>query len=105
MVSDATFVKAYNRRDPHDNNRGKSDPEARVGRNGKTYDLGYKLHIATDAESELPIAIIAAPANENEKKHAPELFQKAWTVTEHGIKTFIADSQYSSRKLGVKLSA
>jgi len=54
VVLDATFVKAYSRRDPHDNSRGKSDPEARVGRNGKTYELGYKLHVAADAESELP---------------------------------------------------
>jgi transposase len=40
VVLDATFVKAYSRRDPHENSRGKSDPEARVGRNGKTYELG-----------------------------------------------------------------
>jgi len=61
VALDATFVKAYSRRDPHDNSRGKSDPEARVGRNGKTYELGYKLHIAIDAKSELPLAVIAAP--------------------------------------------
>jgi IS5 family transposase len=103
--SDATFVKAYSRRDQHENSRGKSDPEARVGRNGKTYELGYKLHIAIDARSELPLAVIAAPANENEKKHAPALFRKAWKTTEHQMKTFIADSQYSSRKLREQLSA
>ena len=55
VVLDATFVKAYSRRDPHENSRGKSDPEARVGRNGKTFELGYKLHVAVDAKSELPI--------------------------------------------------
>lgn len=105
VVLDATFVKAYSRRDPHDNSRGKSDPEARVGRDGKTYELGYKLHIATDAKSELPIAVIAASANENEKKHAPALFRKAWKATEQRMKTFIADPQYSSRKLREQLSA
>ena len=52
-------------------------PKARVGRNGKTYELGYKLHIAIDAKSEMPIALIAAPANDNEKKHAPTLLEKA----------------------------
>jgi hypothetical protein len=103
VVFDATFIKAYSRRDPHDNSRGKSDPEARVGRNGKTYELGYKLHVATDAKSELPIAVIAAPANDNEKKHAPALFRKGWKITEHRMKTFIADSQYSSRKLRQQL--
>jgi IS5 family transposase len=86
VVLDATFVKAYSRRDPHENSRGKSDPEARVGRNGKTYELGYKLHIATDAKSELPLAVIAAPANDNEKKHAPTLFRQAWKTTEHRMK-------------------
>ena len=99
VALDATFVKAYSRRDPHDNSRGKSDPEARVGRNGKTYELGYKLHIAVDAKSELPLAVIAAPANDNEKKHAPALFGKALNATEQGMNTLVADSQYSSRKL------
>ncbi len=105
VVFDATFVKACSRRDPHDNSRGKSDPEARVGRNGKTYELVYKLHIATDAKAELPVAVIAASANENEKKHAPALFQKAWKATANRMKTFIADSQYSSRKLREQLCA
>jgi transposase len=34
VVMDATFVKAYSKRDPHQISRGASDPEARVGRNG-----------------------------------------------------------------------
>ena len=76
VVFDATFIKAYSKRDLHDNSKGSSDPEARVGRNGKTYELGYKLHLAVDAKSELPLAVIVAPANDNEKKHAPELFKK-----------------------------
>jgi hypothetical protein len=76
-----------------------------VGRNGKTYGLGYKLHIATDVKSELPLAVIAAPANDNEKKHAPALFAGLGRVTEHRITTFIVDSQYSSRKLREKLSS
>jgi len=104
VVLDATFVKAYSRRDPHENSRGKSDPEARVGRNGKTYELGYKLHVAADAKSELPLAVIAASANENEKKHASALFRKALKTTEQRTKTLVAGSQFSSRKLGEQLS-
>ena len=103
--SDATFVKAYSRRDPHDNSRGKSDPEARVGRDGKTYELGYKLHVAVDAKSELPLAVIAASANENEKKHAPTLIREALKTTKQRTKTLVADSQYSSRRLRERLSA
>jgi len=98
-VLDATFVKAYSKRDPHENGRGGSDPEARVGRNGKTYELGYKLHIAVDAKSELPLAVIAAPANDNEKKHAPELLEKALKATKRRMKVLVADSQYSCRSL------
>ena len=96
---DATFIKAYSKRDPHENGRGGADPEARVGRNGKTYELGYKLHIAVDAKSELPLAVIVASANDNEKKHAPMLLEKALKVTKGGVRLVVADSQYSSRNL------
>ena len=99
MVMDATFIKAYSKRDPHENSRGGSDPQARVGRNGKTCELGYKLHVAVDAKSELPIAVIAASANDNEKKHAPALLEKALKATKDRVKLVVADSQYSSRNL------
>jgi Transposase DDE domain len=97
VVFDATFIKAYSKRDIHDNSRGGSDPEARVGRNGKTYELGYKLHLAVDAKSELPLAVTVAPANDNEKKHSPELFKKALKATRRKMKLLVADSQYSCR--------
>jgi transposase len=105
VVMDATFIKAYSKRDPHENSRGSSDPDARVGRSGKAYELGYKLHLAADAKSELPLALIAAPANENEKKHASELLDKAFRITEERMNTLVADSQYSSRKLRNQTSA
>jgi len=76
-----------------------------VGRNGRTFELGYKLHIASDAKSELPLAVIAAPANRNEKKHASALFRKAMKAAGQRMKTLVADSQYSSRKLREQLSA
>jgi len=104
VVIDATFIKAYSKRDPHDNSRGSSDPDARVGRSGKTYELGYKAHIAADSESELPVAFIAAPANENEKKHAYNLLEKTLRATKGRVRTLIADSQYSSRKLRENIS-
>jgi IS5 family transposase len=99
VVLDATFIKAYSKRDPHENSRGGSDPQARVGRNGKTYELGYKMHIAVDAKSELPLAVIVAPANDNGKKHAPELLKKALKATKSRMKVLVADSQYSCRSL------
>jgi transposase len=99
VVLDATFIKAYSKRDSHVNSRGGADPDARVGRNGKTFELGYKLHIAIDAKSELPLAVITAPANDNEKKHAPALLEKALKATKRRMKVLVADSQYSCRGL------
>jgi transposase len=99
VVLDATFIKAHSKRDLHDNSKGVSDPEARVGRSGKTYELGYKLHLAVDAKSELPLAAIVAPANDNEKKHAPVLFEKALKATKDRMKLMVADSQFSCKGL------
>jgi IS5 family transposase len=76
-----------------------------VGRDGKTYHLGYKAHIAADSESEQPVAFIAAPANENEKRHAYKLLDKTLEATKGRVKTLVADSQYSSGRLKEKLSA
>jgi transposase len=103
IACDTTFIKAYSKRDPKDDSRGYSDPDARVGRAGKTYQLGYKLHLAVDAESELPLAVIAAPANQNEKKHALKLLEKTIKASKSKIKAFIADSQYSSIKFRKKI--
>jgi len=45
------------------------------------------------------LAVIAAPANENEKKHAPKLIEKTIHATDRKVRVLVADSQYSSRKL------
>ena len=60
VACDATFIKAYSKRGPRDDSKGCSDPEARVGRAGKTYELGYKVHLAADSASELPLAFTVA---------------------------------------------
>jgi len=98
LALDATFIKAWSRRDPTDDSHGYSDPESRVGRDGMTYDLGYKAHVAVDADSDMPVAVVVASANENEKKHTEELLEKASRVVE-GFRVVVADSQYSSMRL------
>ena len=104
VAMDATFIKAYSKRNLQDNRRGTSDPDARVGRDGRTYGLGYKAHIAADVDSDLPLAFIAASANENEKKHAPELLDKTVKATGGRVATLVTDSQYSSRKFREKVA-
>ena len=41
VILDASFIKAWSIRHPLDSRRGFSDQDARVGRNGRGYDLGY----------------------------------------------------------------
>jgi transposase len=102
VAMDATFIKAYSKRDLQDNRRGASDPDAVVGRDERSYGLGYKAHIAADVDSDLPLAFIAASANE--KRHAPGLVDKTVKATGGRVRRFVADSQYSSRKFGEKVA-
>jgi len=96
VALDSTFIKAYSRRSL-DNRTGYSDPESRIGRAAKAKDLGYRLHLAVDVKSELPVAMVVVSANENEKKHSISLFKKA---SEHvKPKKVLADAQYSAANL------
>jgi len=63
-VLDVSFIKAWSTRDPKNSREGYSDKEARVGRTGRTYGLGYKLHLSVDFERKLPLASMVAPANQ-----------------------------------------
>jgi len=76
LALDSTFIKAYSQRNL-DGCTGYSDPESRIGRAVKTKDLGYRLHLAVDVRSELPIAVILVSAKQNEKKHSISLYRKA----------------------------
>jgi hypothetical protein len=96
LAMDSTFVKAHSRRGL-DNRTGYSDPESRVGRAVRTRDLGYRLHLAVDAKSEMPVAMTVAAANENEKRHSVRLFERASCHVKP--KRLLADPQYSSQSL------
>jgi transposase len=101
-VFDASFIKAWSTRDPLDNKRGLSDEDARVGRAGRTYGLGYKLHLSVDAETMLPLNSVFASANQNEKKHSPNMLEKTKNLLKKcgaRLRSVIADSQYSDGKI------
>jgi hypothetical protein len=102
VVMDPSFVKAWSIRHPDNSRTGFSDSDAKVGRNGKSYDLGYKVHLSIDPERILPLAVLVASANENEKKHAPSLIERTRMVLEKAgvrLRRLIGDCQYSSRKV------
>jgi hypothetical protein len=101
-VLDASFVKAWSIRDPERNKVGFSDRDARVGRNGRSYGLGYKLHASVEPKRILPLACLMAPANENEKRHAATLVEMTKNMlrkAETRLRCLIGDSQYSSSRV------
>jgi hypothetical protein len=101
-VFDASFIKASSTRDPLDNQKGYSDGDARVGRAGRTYGLGYKLRLSVDAETMLPLNSVFASANQNEKKHSLSMLEKTKLILKRSaakLRSVIADSQYSDGKI------
>ena len=99
---DASFIKAWSTRDPTNNQTGYSDAEARVGRTGRTFGLGYKLHLSIDSETMLPLSSLFASANQNEKKHSLTILEKTKQVLKNSgakLRSVIADSQYSDNKI------
>ena len=102
VVLDASFIKAWSIRDPTDNQTGFSDAEARVGRSGRSFALGYKLHLSIDHKTMLPLSSVFASANQNEKKHSLTLLEKAKRVLQRckaKVRSVVADSQYGDSKL------
>jgi len=68
IAVDSTHLKAYSQRS-RDNKTGSSDPDARVGRGKRGFILGYRVHTACCAYSEMPLAFAVAPCNENDKTY------------------------------------
>lgn len=94
-VLDASFIKAWSIRHPLDSQKGYSDADARVGRAGRMFALGYKLHLSIDAKSMLPLANVFASANQNEKKHFLTLVEKTRRILSNAkvkIRSVIVDS-------------
>jgi hypothetical protein len=101
-VLDASFIKAWSTRHPLGNQKGLSDADARVGRAGRTYGLGYKLHLSIDSRTMLPLTCLLASANQNEQKHSLSIVERTKLILNRSaarLRSVIADSQYSSTKL------
>jgi len=101
-VLDASFIKAWSIRHPLDNKKGFSDNDARVGRAGRTFGLGYKLHLSIDSQTMLPLTCVFVSANQNEKKHSQNMLEKTKLILKRSaakLRSVIADSQYSDGKI------
>jgi len=60
------------------------------------YIFGYKAHIVSDAESELPIAVVITPANEHDSKQFLPLVRMVLGDFTYEIKKLLADSGYDA---------
>jgi hypothetical protein len=101
-VLDASFIKACSIRDSMDNRRGLSDEDARVGRAGRFFGLGYKLHLSIDCQTMLSLTCVLASANQNEKKHSPSMLENTKLILKRSVarlRRVIAGSQYSDGKI------
>ena len=97
VAVDSTAVKAYSQRDL-ENKKGKSDPDARVGRGRRGFVLGYKVHTVCCTSSEMPLAFTIEPCNVNEKRFIKPLLEKL-KGQGIGFKTVVADAQYDSERV------
>ena len=79
VAVDSTHIKAYSQRNT-DNRTGRSDPDAREGQGKRSFVLGYRVHIAYCASSEIPLAFAVAPCNENDKTYFNPLLERV-----HGL--------------------
>jgi len=97
IAVDSTHIKAYSGR-AMDNRGGRSDPDARVGRGRRGFILGYRVHTACCADSELPITFMVAPCNENDKVYFEPLLERVHRL---GVRftSVLADAQYNSENV------
>jgi hypothetical protein len=97
LAVDSTHIKAYSGR-AMDNRTGRSDPDARVGRGRRGFILGYRVHTACCADSELPLAFTVAPCNENDKVHFEPLLERVHQLGV-GFGTVLAYAQINSENV------
>ena len=97
VVLDSKPFEARCRRAPKDPSRGWLDAEARLGKGVRGFVMGYKVHLACDGMTDMPLAFTVAPANENDKRHAIRLLSEAAERVD--VEAVICDKQYSSRRI------
>jgi hypothetical protein len=90
------MIKAYSARDAT-NKRGKSDPDADVGKAGRTYILGYRVHLAC-VKGDLPLAFTVQPISRNDKLFYKQLLEDSWK-TSVKFRIVAGDRQYNSAEL------
>ncbi|WP_238457756.1 transposase [Desulforamulus ferrireducens] len=102
IAIDSTAIDAYEKKQPKSKSQetGNATWGAKYDtfRNKITW-FGYKIHLAVDTSSELPIALEVTPANINDGDMGPTLIEKvAAQIPEGRLKYVIEDSGYDQQK-------
>lgn len=102
IVQDSTDVDAYSRKDEDAEWGKRTVPKTRqTASTEKVEDFfGYKLHVISDADREIPLSIGVISGNRNDKIMFPRLFEEIRRKfrLRLGAK-FLADAQYHSSKI------
>lgn len=100
VAIDSAAIHAYEKKQPKRKSQltGHANWGAKFDSFGnKMTWFGYKLHLAVDTKSELPIALEVTPAHVNDGEKAPELIEKVTAQTD--TKFFMMDAGYDQVKV------
>ncbi|MBP2898874.1 transposase [Escherichia coli] len=99
VAIDSAAIHAYEKKQPKRTSElaGNANWGAKFDSFGnKVKWFGYKLHLAVDTASELPMALSVTPAHVNDGDMAPPLIEQV--VVETNVKFFILDAGYDQLK-------
>jgi len=94
---DGTDLRAWSSRSLDDSRRGRGDPDARLGRGGKGFYLGYRTVFLTDIEG-FPLGHMEAPANVNESLLVEPLLDRV-LGEDLEVELLAGDSGFESRRV------
>jgi hypothetical protein len=100
---DGTDLRAWSSRSLDDSRRGLGDPDARLGRGGKGFYLGYRTVFLTDVEG-FPLGHVEAPANVNESLMVEPLLDRV-LGEDIEVELLAGDSGFESRRVFEALEA
>lgn len=103
IAIDSTAIEAYEKKQPRSRSKETGNADWGVKKdsfNNKVTWFGYKLHIAVDATSELPLAFEVTPANINDGDIGPVLIEKVTSIMPQSQwpKYYSMDSGYDQHK-------
>ncbi|QNR65105.1 transposase [Paenibacillus peoriae] len=99
VAIDSAAIHAYEKKQPKRKSEltGNANWGAKFDSFGnKVKWFGYKLHLAVDTASELPMALLMTPAHVNDGELAPALIQQVAASTK--VKFFVLDAGYDQLK-------